>query len=89
MRIHPLRGQAFPVVWSQRDRNGRQLVCIELPNGEGRWLPIDWTDRGVPLTPLSVDGRESRASLRTLRLLAAAVDVMLQGTADCGTGERC
>lgn len=62
---HPLRGQAFPVVPHQKQKNP-DLTEIELADGERRFIPLAWTDQAPPMVTVS-DARFLPAKLLSLR----------------------
>ena len=69
---HPLRGQAFPIVQEQHKGNGHFLE-IQLPDGERRLVPLDWTDQ-VP-RPAKLPG--ARFLLANLLSLRQRLDALL------------
>jgi len=48
-----LRGQSFPIVQEQHwHKDNAHLLEIQLPDGERRLVPLDWTDQiPQPVTP--------------------------------------
>lgn len=70
---HPLRGQSFPVVRRQSKENAL-WVEIQLANGEGRLIPLDWTDQSSSIVTLP----EARFLLANLLTLRQRVDSVLQ-----------
>lgn len=69
---HPLRGQSFPVV--RQSKENALWVEIQLANGEGRLIPLDWTDQSSPIVTLP----ETRFLLANLLALRQRVDSLLQ-----------
>src|SRR5262249_47849619 len=82
MPIHPLNGQQLRVVRTERDRHGRQFITVEHPTGFWLRLPAAWTDRGAPLSPPQVGGRQARLSITALVRLARAVRAKLDQKVD-------
>ena len=62
---HPLRGQSFPVV-QQQHRDNIPLIEIQLPDGECRLIPLDWTDQ-IPQLAMLPGARFLLANLLSLR----------------------
>jgi hypothetical protein len=60
---HPLRGQSFPIVQHQKQKN-KHLTEIELADGRSRFIPLEWTDQ----TPPTVTLPGARFLLANLRL---------------------
>ena len=76
--VHPLKGVALPVARFIRSQDGRRYVDVEHPPGRYMRLPIEWTDRGPPLVPPSVNGQEARLSVPALLKLAQFVQAALE-----------
>ena len=73
---HPLRGQTFPVLHQSSDE-----VLIQLPSGQQRFIPLDWTDQVVPpATPAGM-----RFLLEHLVSLCQRVDALFQKQMNSGT----
>jgi hypothetical protein len=73
LSVHPLFGLPLPVVQYVRDRDGRRYIEAEHPRGWTIRLPVEWTDRGAPLTPPRLNGREVKAYAKDLLRLANAI----------------
>jgi len=71
--IHPLRGQSFPVVPHQTQKD-THVIEIQLAGGERRFVPLDWTDRAPPV--VTVPG--ARFLLANLLSVCQRVELLLQ-----------
>ena len=70
---HPLRGQSFPIVQHQKQKN-IHLTEIELADGRRRFIPLEWTDQAPPTVTLP----DARFLLANLLLLRQRLDGLLQ-----------
>lgn len=69
---HPLRGQSFSVIHQQHRDNVERLE-IQLPDGECRLIPLDWTDQ----VPHMVTLPGTRFLLANLLCLCQRLDALL------------
>lgn len=69
---HPLRGQSFPIIPHQKQKNPH-LIEIQLADGERRFIPLDWTDQVPPVVILP----DVRFLLTNLLLLRKQLDGLL------------
>jgi hypothetical protein len=71
--VHPFRGRQLVLIRSTVSADGRRYVQVEGPKREVIVLPEEWTDRGAPVAPPRVGGREVLLSARGLVELARTV----------------
>ncbi len=69
---HPLRGQSFPIIQHQKQKNPH-LIEIQLADGERRFIPLEWTDQLPPVVTLP----GARFLLSNLLLLRKQLDGLL------------
>ncbi len=74
---HPLRGQSFPAVQHQKQKNIHSIE-IQLADGERRCIPLEWTDQALPTVTLP----GGRFLLANLFLLRQRLDGLLQTVAE-------
>jgi hypothetical protein len=70
---HPLQGQSFSVMQHQIQKDPH-VIEIQLPDGERRFVPLDWTDRAPPV--VTVPG--ARFLLANLLAVRQRLDLLLQ-----------
>lgn len=90
LAVHPLAGRILAVVRWIRSRDGRRYVDMRHPAGHVFRLPLDYTDRALPVCGAA---RESRVSVVGLLRMAAAVSTAQRACAgqkldECGGQER-
>jgi len=77
MPVHPFCGRKLPLVHPVVTADGRRYLDLAVPDGTMLRVPVEWTDRGAPVAPPRIDGRDVRLSARWLLELAGAVADML------------
>jgi hypothetical protein len=71
--IHPMVGQALPVVRHVRALGGSALV-VRFPDGHAATVPVDWTDLRPAAPPLQLQGRHPLLHPVALQQLRVLVD---------------
>jgi len=77
---HPLREQSFPVL-HQGGEKGNQLLKIQLPDGECRFIPLDWTDQASS----TVHRPGARFLIANLLTLRQRLNALLPKSIESGT----
>jgi hypothetical protein len=82
MPVHPFYQQKLGVVRFERDKDGKRFVYVHHPKVGFLRLPIEWTDRSIPIPSFENRNRDLKINVTGLINLARACAVALSEKVD-------